>query len=102
MAQGNRKVLKSMSDAALEEIPQLMTAIRQAIANGDHAKLRLTAHTLRGSMRCFGANQICQHAAKLEDLARKGEIAGAETILADMEAEIEQLTLVLSDSLHEI
>ena len=87
-AQGNRKLLKSMTEAALEEIPQLMTAIRQAIANGDHARLRFAAHTLKGSVRYFGANQVCEHAAKLEDMGRKGELAGAEAIFAALEEEL--------------
>jgi two-component system, sensor histidine kinase and response regulator len=98
--QGNRKVLKSMTEAALEEIPQLMTAIRQAIANGDHAKLRFAAHTLNGSVRYFGANQVCEHVAQLENMGRKGELADSETILADLEVEIAQVTAVLSDYLR--
>ena len=91
-AQGNRKVLKSMTEAALEEIPQLMTAIREALANGDHARLRFAAHTLKGSVRYFGADQVCEHAAKLEDMGRKGELADAEAILTDLESEIAQVT----------
>ena len=101
-AEGNRVLLKSMTEAALEEIPQLMTAIRQAIANGDHARLRLAAHTLRGSLRYFVACQVCDRAAKLEDMGRKGEVADAEAILADLEAEIAQVTAVLSEDLREI
>ncbi len=97
--QGNRKVLKSMTEAALEEIPQLVTAIRQTIANGDNAGLRFAAHTLKGSVRYFGASQVCQHAAKLEDMGRKAESAGAEAILASLDAELARVTAALSEYL---
>jgi HPt (histidine-containing phosphotransfer) domain-containing protein len=99
-AQGNRMVLKSMTEAALEEVPQLMTAIRQAIANGDHAKLRFAAHTLKGSMRYFGACQVCERAVKLEDMGRKGQLVDPEAILADLEGEIARLIAALGDYLQ--
>ena len=99
-AQGNRKVLKSMTEAALEEIPQLMLAIRQAIASGDHAKLRFAAHTLKGSVRYFGARQVYEHAAKLEDMGRRDELVDAEAICAALEGEISRVTAVLSDYLR--
>jgi HPt (histidine-containing phosphotransfer) domain-containing protein len=100
MAQGNRKVLKSMTEAALEELPQLMTAIRNAVANGDRTRLQFAAHTLKGSVRYFGATQACGNAAQLENMGRKGELADAEAILAALEAEISQVTAVLSDYLQ--
>ena len=101
-AQGDPKVLKSMTEAALEEIPRLMGAVRDALANGDRTKLRLTAHTLKGSMRYFGAFQICERAAKLEDMGRKGDLTDSETILGDLEAEVTQVTAILSDYVREI
>ena len=91
-----------MTEAALEEIPQLMTAIRDAIAKGNHAKLRLAAHTLKGSVRYFGADQVCEHAAKLEDMGRKGELVDAEAILAALAGETGRLIAALSDNLQGI
>ncbi len=86
-----------MTEAALVEIPQQMTAIRDAIANGDHARLRLAAHTLRGAVRYFSAHRACEQAAKLEDLGRKGQLADSAAILADLEAEIAEVTATLSN-----
>jgi signal transduction histidine kinase/HPt (histidine-containing phosphotransfer) domain-containing protein len=100
-AQGNRKVLKSMTEAALEEIPHLMTAIRQAVTIGDHAKLRFAAHTLKGSVRYFGASQVCSHAAKLEGMGQRGNLAEAEAIVVALDKELARVTAVLSDYLRE-
>jgi signal transduction histidine kinase/two-component SAPR family response regulator len=102
VAQGNRKVLKVMAEAALEEVPQLMAAIREALARGDCAKLRFAAHTLKGAVRYFGANQVCGHAAQLEEMGRKDSLAGSETILAALEAEIAQLASALTDYLQAV
>ena len=95
--QGNRKLLQSMTEAALEEIPQLMTAIGKAIATSDHAKLRLAAHTLKGCVRYFGASQVCQHAARLEDMGRKGDMADVEAAFTVLEGEVARVTAALSD-----
>ena len=43
-----------MAEAALEETPRLMAAMRQAVAQRDRTQLRLSAHTLKGSIRYFG------------------------------------------------
>ncbi len=101
-AQGNRKVLKSMTEAALEEVPQLMAAIRQAVSSGDHAGLRFAAHTLKGSVRYFGANQVCQHTAKLEDMGHTGNLAEADATVAALDGELAKVTAVLSDYLGRV
>ena len=75
---------------------------RQAIADGDHAKLRLAAHTLKGSVRYFVACRVCENASKLEDMGARSDLADSDTILADLEAEIARVTGVLSDYLQGI
>lgn len=99
-AQGNRKVLKAMTEAALEELPQLMTAIRLAVANSDCPKLKFAAHTLKGAVRYFGGNQVCEHAANLEEIGQKGTLANASTIVAALEEELARLATVLSEYLR--
>ncbi len=100
-AQGNQNLLKSLMEAALVEFPQRMAAIRNAVAGGNQADLRLAAHTLRGSLRYFGANQASEYAAKLEDMGRKGEIEESEAVLDNLEAEIAEVTSMLADYLRE-
>jgi CheY-like chemotaxis protein len=98
--QGNHNLLRSMAEAALEEVPQLMAAIRQAIGSGDRPKLKFSAHKLKGSVRYFGANEACEHAARLEDMGREGDLADSAAVLAGLEAEVAQVTAVLSDYLR--
>ena len=86
-----------MTEAALVEIPQLMTAIRQAVANGDYAKLRLAAHTLKGAVRYFGGCRACELAVKLENMGRMDDLVEPKAILAGLEDEIAQVMAMLAD-----
>ena len=51
--QDNPALLATIVEAALEEIPRLMKSIERAVSERNSTNLRLAAHTLKGSMRCF-------------------------------------------------
>ena len=57
VAHGDRKLLGTIVAAALEELPRLLAAIREAVAAANHTALRLSAHTLKGSVQYFGASR---------------------------------------------
>jgi two-component system, sensor histidine kinase and response regulator len=98
-AQGDRNLLKAISEAALEEFPQRIADLRRAIADGNPAELRLAAHTLKGSLRYFGAASASDQAAKLEAMGQKCQISDCEPILTGLEAEITQVTAALAEHL---
>ncbi len=89
--QGDRDLLRSLAEAALEEYPRLMEAIRQAIAGRDAAGLRLAAHTLKGSIRHFAAPGAFEQAHRMELAASAGELRQAEDALAALESEVARL-----------
>jgi PAS domain S-box-containing protein len=93
---GDKELLRSMARAFLEELPRLMTAMRQAVVCPDRAALRLAAHTLKGSTHYFGAHRAFELAFRLETVAREGNFAEAENALVALEAEMVQLTPVIS------
>jgi HPt (histidine-containing phosphotransfer) domain-containing protein len=84
-----------MVEAAVEEIPRLMEAIRQAASSGDAAKLRLNAHTLKGSLRYFGARRAFERACELEVMGREGRLDRAGTVLAALEEAIPSISAAL-------
>jgi signal transduction histidine kinase/CheY-like chemotaxis protein len=94
---GDQKLLTTLADAALEEIPRLMTSIREAIATADRDKLRLAGHTLKGSVRYFGASRLFECAARLEVMGCNGNLGGSEVALADLEPEVEQFMAALAE-----
>ena len=95
-SKGDREVIKTIVEAALDESPRLLAAIRDAIAAGDPTALRLAAHTLKGSVKYFGAARAFQLAERLELLGQQRDLAPAEATLADLEAEMERLTGALA------
>ena len=70
-------LLASIVDAALEEIPRLMTTIEQAVEERDPTELRLAAHTLKGSLHYFGAAAAVQQASYLEQMGQTSDLHNA-------------------------
>ena len=95
--QGDRDLLKDMIDAFLDECPRMLDEIRSAILQGDRATLQRAAHTIKGSMRYFGAKEAFERAFELESRGRDGELAGAEQLLERLEREISRLQPELTD-----
>ena len=65
------------------EIPDLLAAVRGApVTGGDPREaLRRAAHTIKGSVRYFGANRMTELAARLESLAEKENLHAARETL---------------------
>jgi len=98
--QGNRSLLLAVVQAALDEIPRLMAAIREAIAQREAVKLRLSAHTLKGSLRCLGAETAFERAHDLEILARDGALDDTPRALEPLESEMARVIPALTGYLE--
>jgi PAS domain S-box-containing protein len=83
--QGDRRLLRTLVEAALKEVPALLAAAAEAAAQGDAAKLRHAAHTLRGSLRHFAGNPAVEPVSRLETIAREGNLAEVEVALASVQ-----------------
>ena len=92
---GDHDLLRAVVQAFLEECPRLLEAMRQAIADGAGPALRLAAHTLKGSLHHFGAQQAFDCARRLEKMGQDGDLAEAAAALADLEAQMTRLCPVL-------
>ncbi|MCY2950484.1 MAG: response regulator [Planctomycetota bacterium] len=99
--QGNDSLLKTVVEAALEEIPRLMAAICQAIASSDAAALRLSAHTLKGSLRYFGQSRVCEELLRLEKMGQDRNLRGAAEVYQMLEPAMRRATQCLQDYLQQ-
>jgi PAS domain S-box-containing protein len=97
---GNLKLLKTVVEAALVEIPRLMKATSQAISSSDAAALRLAAHTLKGVLRYFGKTMAFEEVLRLERMGQDGSLAEAGASLATLESEILRIVQVLQKYLQ--
>ena len=99
--QGNDSLLKTVVEAALEEIPRLTAAICQAIASSDAAALRLSAHTLKGSLRYFGQSRVCEELLRLEKMGQDRDLRGAAEVYQILEPAMRRTTQCLQDYLQQ-
>ena len=92
----DRTILQVVVDAAREELPQLVATIRQAIDCHDAGALRLSAHTLKGSLRYFGITPAFGFAMELEKIGQDGDLGPAADVFAKLEPAVSRLTEALA------
>ena len=92
-------LLATIVETALEEIPRLLASIRQALDEGNSVDLRLAAHTLKGSLRYFGAAPAVEQAYRLERMGQEGDFGAAAEALRTLDAETQEVVRCLSQYL---
>ncbi|MEJ2649939.1 MAG: Hpt domain-containing protein [Sedimentisphaerales bacterium] len=79
------------------ESAKLMKRIRDAISNEDASELQRAAHTLKGSIRIFGAERAAAAALQLETIGHDKNLADAEEAWQILVKEIERLKPLLKN-----
>jgi signal transduction histidine kinase/CheY-like chemotaxis protein/HPt (histidine-containing phosphotransfer) domain-containing protein len=73
--------------AYVDDTPQHLKTLRQAIAGQDPNSVRRVAHSLKSASANVGAQKLAQLAKDMEHLGRAETTEGADVILTDMEQE---------------
>ena len=94
---GDTELLGELIGLFFEECPNLLGAIRSAVAAKDGERLRSAAHILKGSVGNFDAVAAYDAARRLEEVGRGQNWADAELRLAALEAAIGDLTRALTE-----
>jgi CheY-like chemotaxis protein len=74
---GDRATLASVSEAFISEAPKLSRQLRETLEANDAAGFRRAAHTLKSSLRFFGAHDAAELAWQLEVLGKDGDLEAA-------------------------
>ncbi|MEQ8791148.1 MAG: response regulator [Pirellulaceae bacterium] len=85
---GDEDLLRDVAEAFLDESERLQQEMRAALDQREAALLRRAAHTLKGSVRLFGAHQANELAYRLETMGRDEQFEGAAETLAELEGEM--------------
>ena len=95
---GDVELLREVIGLFLDDYPQSLDMIRDAVARGDQSSLERHAHSLKGSVSTFGAQEAYEAALALEKQGRTGDLAEAqdglhrlEHALASLRPELEAL-----------
>jgi CheY-like chemotaxis protein len=94
---GDEHLLNTIVETALGEIPRLLAEIRRAVADGDCQSLRLAAHTLKGSVRYFGAQRVLEPALRLEAMGQAKNLDGASEVVPLLDRTVGHLLAALAD-----
>lgn len=78
-------LLPKVLAAWLQESPDLLTQMQQAIAEQDASRLLRAAHSLKNSAANLGARPLSQLCLQIEQLARQGTTQRLENLMAEIE-----------------
>jgi HPt (histidine-containing phosphotransfer) domain-containing protein len=87
---GSREFLKFQIGLFLDTSPGQLSAVRQAVVSGDAPALHRAAHTLGGQVGAFSPAAL-ETARRLEALGQSADLAAAETLMAALERQVEEL-----------
>jgi HPt (histidine-containing phosphotransfer) domain-containing protein len=75
----------------LGESPRLLDAVHVAVDCRDTAALGRAAHALKGTVASLAATESSETSARLEALARSGNLSGVEAIWAELDRHVARL-----------
>jgi two-component system, sensor histidine kinase and response regulator len=90
---GDRGTLASVVEAFVMEAPKLNQQLRDTLASGDAPAFRRASHTLKSSLRFFGAHAAADLAWQLENLGKDGDLQTAAQHVDALIAAVEQVVL---------
>jgi PAS domain S-box-containing protein len=85
------QLLRDLVDLFLEDGPRLVNEIRVALDRKDAKAAERGAHSLKGCTSNLAAQMASEAAFKLERLARAGDLGDAESVLQELEGQLERL-----------
>jgi len=89
--EGDKALLTELATLFLNDCPQRLDELRQAVASDDAARTERAAHGLKGAVANFGAEAAYALAAELEAMGRRGDLAGARSVLPRLDQEVGRL-----------
>jgi signal transduction histidine kinase/CheY-like chemotaxis protein len=89
---GDHAILAEVVEVFLQDCPQQLAQLREAISSGEAKRTERVAHGLKSVVGLFGAQQAYNLAYELEVLGRMDQLEEASTVLKQLERALEQIT----------
>jgi PAS domain S-box-containing protein len=93
---GDEELLRELIEVFLSDSPKWLSDLRKAAADGNAVDLRRAAHTIKGAVGYFGADEAGAAADHLQELGRAGDAAAAVAVVPELEQALERLTAALN------
>jgi HPt (histidine-containing phosphotransfer) domain-containing protein len=95
MVGGQTGLVVALIESTLQDAPQLLRQMRQALTTEDPKALKLAAHTLKSLANNFGAAALATICKELESMGKAATFEGAEEQIGQAETEYEQVRSAL-------
>ena len=94
--EGDISLLKELTGLFLEDCPNLMAELQDAVACGDAEGIERLAHTLKGSVGNFGAKRASEAALRLQQIGKSGDVSDASELYIALDGEIKRVIAELN------
>jgi signal transduction histidine kinase/DNA-binding response OmpR family regulator len=95
IAGDDTEILRELIDTYLEDAPQRLQTISEAIDKADAVLLRRTAHSLRSLSVTIGATPLAQICQQLEAMGQAGTTLSASTLVSQLKTEYQRVEAAL-------
>ena len=102
MVGGDVEFIAELIDTFLEDAPNMLSDMRQALEDGDAVVLHRAAHSLKSNSAEFGATTLAEVCRELEKKGKTSALEGADELLVRAEAEFTQAKAALETVRHEL
>jgi HPt (histidine-containing phosphotransfer) domain-containing protein len=92
---GDREFLTELIETFFSDAPAQFAILKSSLAEGHAETFRRAAHSFKSNAASFGATNLTALCKRLEDLGKSGDLSSAADLLAEAEAEYEQVRAVL-------
>ncbi|MDY6803668.1 MAG: response regulator [Cyanobacteriota bacterium] len=89
-------------DCYLEDAPEHLEQIEEAIAQGNAGELQMKAHSLKSSSASFGANVLAKMCKELEFMGRNRSLDGAAELFSRTMAEYQRVDVAINQFKNQI
>jgi two-component system, sensor histidine kinase and response regulator len=93
---GDIELVRELAGIFIDECPNYLAAIREAVLSANPKALEHSTHTLKGSLGNFSTKDAHAFALQLETLGRSGSVDGAAEILQKLEEQLEGFNRILA------
>src|SRR5258708_580577 len=84
----NPDLLREIIGMVRKDLPDLLSRLRAAVADGNSALVQQEAHSLRGTVVAFDAQAALSAALRLEQIAESGDLSRATETMQAVEREV--------------
>ncbi len=87
----DEELIKDCFSDLIEDLPEMLKEIREAVSSGNASSLDETAHKLKGSLKYLAAKQAADIANRLEAAGKNQKLENTETDIKLLEDECEKI-----------